>query len=121
MDDWLKPGEAWSDITHDADQALIEREVDDAYRQYVMDLRKVARTPEGSRVLCSLLEALGAFDPCWTDKNARLARAVVLRDFGQSLLDDLALAADDVHDDISRMMRIRRKMTELTDNHKKGA
>lgn len=110
--DWLRPGEAWSDIGGEIEAHRTKLAEDDDYRQYIEDVRTVARTPAGARFICSLLEMLGAFDPSWSEKNARLAQKVVLRDFGQLLLDDLAVAADDVHDDIQRMMRIRRKAAE---------
>lgn len=110
--DWLKPGAPWSDIGGEIEAHRAKLELDDGYRQYLEDVRTVVRTPAGARVFCTLLEMLGAFDPSWSEKNARLAQKVVLRDFGQLLLDDLAVAADDVHDDIQRMMRIRRKAAE---------
>lgn len=82
---------------------------DQEYRAYLSDLSEVANLPAGSRFLCALMEKLGAFEPSWTDKNARMARQVVLRDFGQDILDDLAVASDEVHDNIQRAMRVRRK------------
>ena len=93
---------------------------EEAYKGYLIDLRDVAQTPEGSRVLCWLLEQSGAFEPVWSPKNAQLARAAVLKDFGQEILDDLAMAADGVHDSIQRTMRIRRKSEDTLNIFSKG-
>lgn len=111
-ENWLNPDGNWTDIGGEADAQRSRLLASDDYRHYIEDLRAVVRTPAGARVVCGLLDALGAFEPAWTEKNAVLARRAVLRDFGQSLLDDLAVAADDVHDDIQRMMRIRRKAAD---------
>jgi len=89
--------------------------VDSEYKRFLTDLHTVAKSPEGARVICWYLSKLGTFDPAWSAKNPQLARAVVLKDFGQSILDDLAVAADGVHDEIQRMMRIRRKAAEVND------
>lgn len=113
MDDWLLSEE-------EVEQARKELTQEQAYKHYLGELATVARTPAGANVICALLQRLGVFDPTWSAKNAHLARAVVLNDFGQELLNDLAIAADDVHDDIQRMMRIRRKAADVllgTNNH----
>ena len=68
-------------------------------------------TPEGERFICSLMEMLGAFEPSWHPKNALLAKAATLRDFGQEILDDIALASEEAHSKLQYKMRIRRKMT----------
>ena len=49
-------------------------------------------------------------------QNARLARQVVLKDFGNELLDDLAVASSKTHDDIQRMMRAKRKLNLIIQN-----
>jgi hypothetical protein len=87
-------------------------EDDDTYLQHVEDLSKVAGTPAGARVICWYLAQLGAFDKAWSPKNAQLAQATILRDFGQTILDDLAMGSPEAHDAIQRMMRVRRKTHE---------
>jgi hypothetical protein len=84
-------------------------EIDPEYRQYLMDLRQVAFTAEGQRVLIWILGALGTCEPAWHPKNANMARAIVLKDFGQDILDDLAIAAGEAHDAIQRSIRIARR------------
>jgi hypothetical protein len=83
--------------------------IDPEYKRYLTDLHFVAATAEGRRALMWILSQLGTFEPAWHPKNAQLARAVVLKDFGQEILDDLAVASDSAHDEIQRAMRIARK------------
>jgi hypothetical protein len=81
-------------------------------KSYLTDLLAVTKTEEGVRVICYLLECLEVFEPTWTDKNARLARKAVLSDFGNEMLDDIAIVSEDVHNKIQRTMRVRRKLTD---------
>jgi len=81
-------------------------------KSYLTDLNALAKTPEGIRVICFWLEALGTFEPSWTEKNARLARSVVLKDFGSGMLDDVAIVSEEAHNNIQRAMRVRRKLAE---------
>ena len=94
-------------------QAKEGASVDPEYKRYLTDLHAVAATPAGQRVLVWILGQLGTFDPAWHPKNAQLAKAVVLKDFGQEILDDLAVASDEAHDVIQRSMRVSR-MAGLT-------
>ncbi|GAG40518.1 unnamed protein product, partial [marine sediment metagenome] len=71
-----------------SDNGNNDTDQDKEYRQYLGDLQIVVKTPEGSRVICRLLEDLGTFQPAWSEKNARLAKQAVLKDFGQEMLDD---------------------------------
>ena len=105
-------GEIKTMADYEDDTARGELTQAEDYKHYLSDLQEVAKTTAGARVICRLLDELGTFEPAWTDKNARLAKQVVLKDFGGSILDDLAIADADVHDDIQRMMRIRRKLAE---------
>jgi len=99
MEDYGLPGDTPSGET-----------VEEREKSYHADLHDVVKTPEGARVVCYWLERLGTFDPAWSDKNARMAQQTVLKDAGNELLDDLAVAHPNTHDDIQRMMRIRRKL-----------
>ncbi len=96
------------------DHARDGASIDPEYKRYLTDLHAVAATTEGQRVLMHLLNQLGAFEPAWHPKNAQMAKAIVLKDFGQEILDDLAVASDEAHDEIQRVMRISRK-AGLTD------
>jgi len=92
--------------------------LEEEYLRYLSDLSVVAKTPEGARVVCELLERAGTFDTAWHTDNAQMVMATVLRDFGQGILDDLAIVAEDVHDDIQRMMRRRRNLDTLLQTNK---
>jgi hypothetical protein len=81
---------------------------DQAVKTYLIDLKMVSDKPEGQRVFIWILDQLGTFDPSWTPKNPELAKAAVLRDFGQALLDDIAVASSEAHDAIVKSMRISR-------------
>jgi hypothetical protein len=94
------------------------QEAEEAYISYLSDLLVVAKTPEGARVVCEILERAGTFDTAWSPDNAQMVMSVVLKDFGQGLLDDLAITAGDVHDDIQRMMRRRRNMDLILQTNK---
>jgi len=91
------------------DQARDGAGIDPEYRRYLTDLHAIASTAEGQRVLMHILNQLGTFDPAWHPKNAQMAKSVVLKDYGQEILDDLAVASDEAHDEIQRAMRISRK------------
>jgi predicted AAA+ superfamily ATPase len=83
--------------------------VDPEYKRYLTDLHEVTSKPAGRRVLAHILGRLGTFDSAWSAKNAQMAKATVLRDFGQEVIDDLAVASAESHDEIQRSMRISRK------------
>ena len=85
---------------------------DTIYKKYLGDLQEILKTTAGTNVVCTLLEALGTFEPAWSEKNARMAQQTALKDFGNDFLDDIALAGSQVHDDIQRMMRMRRKLED---------
>jgi hypothetical protein len=104
--DYSDAVETYTGDPEDTRKALVQ---DEDYKNFLTDLYSVARSGSGARVLCEIFDRLGTFNPSWSDKNARLAKAAVLKDFGQDLMDDLAVADDEVHDLIQRMMRIRRK------------
>lgn len=91
------------------DDAREGARVDEDYARFCTDLHTIAMQPAGQRVLMYILDKLGTFEPAWHSKNAQLAKATVLRDFGQEILDDLAVASDEAHDMIQRSMRIARK------------
>lgn len=94
-----------------ADQKPVEGVVPSPeYREYLRCLRQVIGLPEGREVVCNLLERLQVLGPVWDEKNAKMFKAVVLRDFGQEILVDLALADDEAHDDVQRQLRLRRKL-----------
>ncbi len=103
------------------DENLEGASIDPEYKRYLTDLHFVASSAEGQRVLMHILGQLGTFEPAWHPKNAQMARAIVLKDFGQEVLDDLAVASDVAHDDIQRAMRIARKagITDLIFKPKK--
>jgi hypothetical protein len=89
-----------------SDGTRTERSQEEIRTTYLADLYEVAKLPAGARVLCALLvNELGVKRDAWAEKNARMAKNVVLKDFGDRLLDDLAAADGDTHDDIQRMMR----------------
>ena len=88
------------------------KQADPEYKSYLEDLQAVVKTPAGARVICSWLETLGAVDPVWSEKNAKLIRRAILIDIANMIFDDLATASPEAHDDIQRMMRIRRKQHE---------
>ncbi|MCP4127765.1 MAG: hypothetical protein GY753_11960 [Gammaproteobacteria bacterium] len=104
----MSEGETYYDENKEAAQ------IDPEYKRFLTDLHFVASTAEGQRVLMHILGALGTFECAWHPKNAQMAKAVVLKDFGQEILDDLAVASDVAHDEIQRAMRIARK-AGLTD------
>lgn len=85
-------------------------------KAYLANLQQVANTTAGAEVICHILEMLGTFEPAWSDKNAYLAKQTALKDFGNDLLDDLAVAAENVHDNIQRRMRQRRKLALIIKN-----
>lgn len=85
------------------------RVVDPEYRTYITDLHFIASQPAGQRVLIRILESLGTFEPAWHPKNAQMAKAIVLKDFGHDLLDDLAVASGEAHDAIQKSIRISRR------------
>lgn len=89
----------------DTDQDTIDR-------KYLEDLQEVLKTTAGTNVVCTLLEQLGTFEPAWSEKNARMAQQTALKDFGNEFLDAIAVAGAQVHDDIQRMMRMRRKLDD---------
>lgn len=103
---------------YEIENARLRLEQDTAYKHYIEALRTVLRTPDGKLVLCHMLKQCGTFEPAWTDKTAKLARQIVLKDFGNELLDDIAVADDKEHDSIQRTMRIERKLFDalLTEN-----
>ena len=76
------------------------------------------KTAAGAEVICVLLERLGTFEPAWTEKNAKMARMTALKDFGNDILDDLAVADEKKHDDIQRMMRVRRRLANVVQTNK---
>ncbi|MCP4454114.1 MAG: hypothetical protein GY809_21855, partial [Planctomycetes bacterium] len=94
------------EFTETYHDAKAEATVDPEYKRYLTDLHSVAATPAGQRVLVWILGRLGTFDPAWNAKNAQMAKATVLKDYGQEIMDDLAVASDDVHDSLQRSMRI---------------
>lgn len=83
---------------------------EEAFKRYIADLSAVLKTPEGARVVCEILERAGTFDQAWHTDIAQMTMSCILRDFGQTLLDDVALAGEDIHNDIQRMMRVRRQL-----------
>jgi hypothetical protein len=97
----------------DPNAADTQKEIQKAY---LANLQQVAKTTAGVEVICHILEMLGTFEPAWSDKNAYLAKQTVLKDFGNDLLDELAVAAEEVHDNIQRMMRQRRKLALIIKN-----
>lgn len=97
------PGEQYYD--GDAEQA----EVDPEYKRFLTDLHAVAASGAGQRVIIHILNQLGTFEAAWHPKNAHMAKAIVLKDFGQDILDDLAVASGEAHDAIQRAIRISRK------------
>jgi hypothetical protein len=101
-------------VLDDAEEELARKKIqlDPEYKGFLADLRDVVGHPGGARVICTLLERLGTFEPAYSEKNAKLIYKVVLKDFGNDILDDLATASAAAHDDIQRMMRIRRKLDE---------
>ena len=99
-----------SDEEKEAD--AVEPSQQERRKSYLADLLAVTKTPEGIRVICYLLECLEVFEPTWTDKNARLARKAVLSDFGNDMLDDIAIVSEKVHNNIQRTMRIKRKLAD---------
>lgn len=104
----MSKGPFMEDYSGEDTRATLTQE--DEYKAYLSDLQEVAKTAAGTRVLCRLLENLGTFEQGWHEKNAKLAKNAVLKDFGNDILDDLAVACEKVHDDIQRTMRIRRKL-----------
>jgi len=86
-----------------------EEQYSDEYEAYLTNLRVVANTQAGLSVICYWLAELGTFEPSWTEKNAKLARQSVLKDVGNDILDDLAVASSTIHDAVQREMRTRRK------------
>ncbi len=97
------------DFVENYDDAKAAATVDPEYKRYLTDLHEMAAKPAGQRVLVWILGRLGTFDPAWHAKNAHLAKATVLKDFGQEIMDDLAVASAESHDEIQRSMRISRK------------
>lgn len=91
-------------------------------KQYLLDLRTVMNTRAGSNVLCAVLEKLGVTREAWNDKNSILAKQTVLKDFGDDLQDDLAMASDEGFGQLQKKMRTRRRAagTLLTVNLTKG-
>jgi hypothetical protein len=86
-----------------------EEKYSDEYEAYLTNLRIVASTQAGVNIICYWLAELGTFEPSWSDKNPKLARQAVLKDLGNDILDDLAVASEKIHDAIQREMRTRRK------------
>ena len=95
---------------------------EEGYKRFLSDLSSVIQTPEGARVICEILERAGTFDQAWSADQAQMTMATVLRDFGQNLLDDVAVAGENVHNDIQRMMRVRRHLDIMLriNNNEKG-
>lgn len=91
----------------------VRSEAEEDRKNYYFALAQVAKDPHGREFLCRFLADLGAFSPTWNAKNARLVHNAVRRDVGQELLDDLAIAAGEEHDEIQRIMRVRRKLTAV--------
>jgi len=102
-------GEDFSTGDGGASTALTQKEV---RRAYLNDLSEIATIPAAARVLLYLVEDMGTFDDAWSDKNAKMAKAVVLKDFGGRIMADIALAAPNAHEDIQRMERARRKRAD---------
>lgn len=79
-------------------------------RRYFNILREVISTESGMEFVAALVgDKLGAFDPCWRG-NSSIHRVAALRDAGQDLMDDIAIADGDAHDEIMRKLRLKRKL-----------
>jgi hypothetical protein len=59
--------------------------------KYLHDLRLTARTPEGVRVLRTILDRLGMFDPAFTG-NSKTFYNLGRREAAQEIFSDLTLA-----------------------------
>ena len=101
----------FGDLLADPDELRARRMADQRERQYLEDLRDVARTPAGKRVLVVLLDRLGAHRPAWRG-NSSIHRECALKDFADDVLNDLALADEDAFLNLSRAMRAVAATTE---------
>lgn len=117
LGDFLDPLNPLSDIGGEVERVRKQLELDEDYKQWLEDLRAVATTPEGARFICRLSESLGVGSPAYR-KGADVYAATALKDFGDDLMADLAVASDITHGDITRMLLIRRKAAERLETNK---
>jgi hypothetical protein len=85
-------------------------------KRYLNALREVIATEAGREFIAVLVgDKLGAFEPCWRG-NSSIHKVAALRDAGQDLMDDIAIADGEAHDEITRKLRLRRKLFFPFDN-----